>query len=233
MTVKGRVLWAEQVIGHVGTQLVAGLLILIPVIITYLVLRWLFFTFDDLLQPVFHIFIKRPLPGAGLAALLIIIYLAGVFTSNVLGRRAVLLMDYVLARTPLVRYIYTASRQVANSFRVSKDASFRKVALVEFPRKGVKSVAFVMGRATQADGERMVPVLIPTAPNPTSGFLVLVPESDVIETDLTVKEAFQMVVSGGTMTPESIASQKSYSWNDNWPETNSSAGGEARLSGQA
>lgn len=205
MASRRKLFWGRRAARQVGALLLAGLLTLIPIIVTYLVLRWLFFTLDDLLQPILNLFLHREIPGVGLVALLVLLLILGGFTSNVLGRRIVAFVDSLLGRTPVVRYIYSVTRQVTDSFRVPKGASFRRVALVDFPRPGVKSVAFVTGPVTKANGERLVPVMIPTAPTPTSGFLLLVPESEVVEIDMTIEEAFRMVVSGGIITPDTIA----------------------------
>lgn len=222
--------WGRRAVRQVGALLLAGLLTLIPIIVTYLVLRWLFFTLDDLLQPILKLFLHREISGVGLVALLVLLLLLGGFTSNVLGRRIVAFVDSLLGRTPIVRYIYSATRQVTDSLRVPREASFRRVALVDFPRPGVKSVAFVTGHVTEANGERLVPLMIPTAPNPATGFLVLVPESEVIETDMTIEEAFRMVVSGGIVTPDTIAPKSGPDEEVAPPEGDDSVTGEERNS---
>ncbi|MDP6495984.1 MAG: DUF502 domain-containing protein, partial [Dehalococcoidia bacterium] len=112
--------------------------------------------------------------------------------------------DAVMTRIPIVRLVYSATRQVLNALRISRETPFNRVVIVEFPRRGMQSIAFVTGKAIDVDGEKKFPLYVPTAPNPTSGYLVMMPASEITGTDITVEEALSMVVSSGLLMPRKI-----------------------------
>ncbi|MBI2957494.1 MAG: DUF502 domain-containing protein [Chloroflexi bacterium] len=194
----------NSVVRHVRNVFIAGTLIAVPVAVTYLVFRWLFDTLDGILQPIIVLTVGRPLPGVGLVGLLVVVYLLGLVAANVFGRRLIRAFDAMLCRLPIVQYPYTAARQVVDSVRSLQKAPFKQVVIIEFPRAGVQSVAFVTGKPFPVGGEQRIPVFVPTAPNPISGFLLLVPPKDLIDTRMAVDEAMRMVVSGGLLSPNVI-----------------------------
>jgi uncharacterized membrane protein len=187
---------------------IAGILTALPLGVTVLVLKWLFDALDSIFQPVISSIVGRHLPGVGLAALVIALYLLGLITTNVLGRKALRGLDALMGRLPLVHLIYKATGQVVNALRLPRKTSFNRVVIVEFPRKGMQSIALVTGEAIDVQGEERVPVYIPTAPNPTSGYLVLVSARDILDTDITVDEALKMVISSGLVTPDKVTEAK-------------------------
>ena len=189
---------------HLRRRLVAGLLVAMPLIITYLVLAWLFRFADGLLRPSFELATGWSLPGVGLVGVLLIVYLLGFLGTNVLGRWLLHLMDAVLSRTPIISMVYRATKQVVDAFRVSQESPFKRVVLVEYPRRGAWTVAFATGPMLEVNGERMQPIFVPTTPNPTSGYMLLFPEADIRPTDMSTDEAFRMVVSGGFAAPDTI-----------------------------
>ncbi|HSW28575.1 MAG TPA: DUF502 domain-containing protein [Longimicrobiales bacterium] len=130
------------------------------------------------------------------------IYPLGEVTHNLVGRRVLQLGEEVLLRVPFVKVVCRAPKQVVTAFQKPNSAAFKSVALVEFPRKGMHSVGFLTNTFTQADGTFWHPVFVPTTPNPTTGFLEFLPAEDVIHTDLTVEDAFKLVMSLGVLTPE-------------------------------
>ena len=182
----------------------AGLLVAMPLVITYLILIWLFRFADGLLRPSIEWATGRSLPGVGLAGMLLIVYLLGFLGTNVLGRWLLRLMDTVLSRTPIISMVYRATKQVVDAFRVSQETPFQRVVLVEYPRRGAWTVAFATGPMLEVNGERMQPIFVPTTPNPTSGYMLLFPEADIRPTDMSTDEAFRMVVSGGFAAPDTI-----------------------------
>ena len=128
------------------------------------------------------------------------IYLAGLLATNVLGNQLLKLGDNLLSRIPLVKSIYSSSKQLIKVFKEGK-SSYRRAVFVDWPRPGVKAVGFVTGEMERA-GERLVIVYIPTMPNPTSGFALFFREDEVFESGMTVEEAVKFVVSGGAVLPE-------------------------------
>jgi uncharacterized membrane protein len=174
-------------------------------VVTYLVFRWLFEALDGIFQPAIIFFIGRSLPGAGLVAVVILVYLFGLMATNVIGRRLVRWLDAIMCRAPVIQYVYTAARQVVDAVRGLQQVPFKKVVIVEFPKVGMYSLGFVTGKAIDFRGQKKIPVFIPHTPNPMTGFLVLLSTEDILDTDLTIENAMRMVLSGGLLSPEAIA----------------------------
>lgn len=183
-----------------------GLVALVPLVVTVLVLRFLFNFTSGILLPfidpaVDHWpFWARAL--LSLALLLLGIYALGLIASAVVGRRLLDLGEAVLLRVPFVKVIYRASKQVVAAFQGPGARAFKSVVFLEFPRPGMRAVAFQTGRFTASDGREWVTVFIPTTPNPTTGFLQVVPAAEVIRTDFTVEEGVKMIMSLGALMPE-------------------------------
>ena len=155
----------------------------------------------DQLLP-FHI------PGLGVIITLILIFTVGLVTRSYLGKKLARLGDRMVRQIPLVRGIYNALKQFVDAVFSDKGQSFKKAVLIEYPRKGLYSIAFVTGvsrgEVQVKTLQRCVNVFVPTTPNPTSGFYLMVPEGDMIALDMTVEEAFTLIISGGIVSPEDI-----------------------------
>jgi len=197
--------------------LIAGLLVWMPLGVTFLVVRAIVGFLDksllllpDAFQPDrllgFHI------PGLGVLLAIALVLVTGMIMANLLGRRLVAFWESLLARIPLVRTLYSAVKQIMEAVLATDAKSFRKVLLVEYPRKGVWSLAFMtsddLGEVQDKTIANVISVFIPTTPNPTSGFVLMVPESDVIELDMAVEEGLKMIISMGVVVPNSQAYQK-------------------------
>jgi uncharacterized membrane protein len=186
-------------------QFVAGILVVVPVAASVLILIWLFNSIDNILQPIVRTIYGKEIPGVGFGATVVLIYLAGVLARNVVGKRLIKYGDSLLARVPVFRMLYTGIKQILESFSAPNKTGFMQVVLVEFPRKGMQAIAFVTNEMTNTSGEKLISVLIPTAPNPTSGFLQIVREADIVRTRISVDDALKMVVSAGRMTPAEVS----------------------------
>ncbi len=188
-----------------------GLLVVVPVAMTLLVVRWLVRFMDGLLFTVLPEALRPeelygiPVPGIGLIATLLLILLIGVLAANIFGRSLVTFSERLVDRIPVVKGIYTLFKQVSDTVFKRDRGAFRKVVLIEYPRKGIWAVAFVTGvsegEVQEVTEKRLVNVFVPTTPNPTSGFYILVPDGDLIELKMTVEEAFKLIISGGMVTP--------------------------------
>ena len=188
----------------------AGLLILIPVVITYLVLKILFDAIDGVLNPTIVGLTKREIPGLGLIALIVLIYLSGLLSANLLGRKLIGFSQSLLLRTPIVRAIYSSARLLIESFSGSSTTGFKRVVMIEHPRKGIWSIGFLTGMTKNERDQQLAIVYIPTAPTPNSGFVALLPLKEVRDTDLSVQTAISLVLSGGISTPAKINSAPSH-----------------------
>ncbi len=192
----------------------AGLLVVIPLGITIFILRFLFNLADGFLRPYIEkavIFFRGEgvyIPGLGMAAGLLILYLAGIFATNLLGSRLVHYGESLFARIPLVKSIYTSSKQLMHVFTAGGKNSFRKAVYVEFPKEGSYSIAFITNSVPSESGKEYYTVFIPTSPNPTSGYVLILESHNVYPTNLSVEEALRVVMSGGMVAPEIIRTEK-------------------------
>lgn len=185
-------------------QFMAGILVVVPVGAAILILIWVFTTIDNILQPVIRAIAGHNIPGVGFAVTVVLIYITGLVARNVIGKRLIRYGDAIMTKVPLFRGLYTGIRQILESFSAPNKTGFMHVVLVEFPRKGIRAMAFVTNEITDSKGKKMLSVLIPTSPNPTSGFLQIVGEEDIVRTNISVEDALKMVVSAGRMTPAEV-----------------------------
>ena len=191
----------EKVLDHLKGKFVTGLFVVIPVGITIFILKFLFSFadgilgtyLDDLFTATSHR--ETHFPGLGMLTGAVIIYLCGLLATNVLGTQFLKWGDLLLSRIPLVKSIYTSSKQLTQVLKEGK-TSYRRAVFVEWPRKGVRAVGFVTAEVVR-EGENLVVVYVPTMPNPTSGFALFFREDEVTECGMSVEEAVKFVVSGG------------------------------------
>ncbi len=191
--------------------LITGLLVWIPVAATFFIIKLVIDIMDmtilllpEGLQP--QNLWGIAVPGLGIVLALAVLILTGALAANLVGRQVVDLWEGLLGRIPLVRNIYNAFKQIATTLLSSDNKSFRKVVLVEFPSGGLWSFGFLTNSDIDIKSETftggLVSVFVSTTPNPTTGFLILVESSKVIELDITVEEAFKMIMSIGVILPE-------------------------------
>jgi uncharacterized membrane protein len=185
-------------------QFITGIVIVVPIGAAILILRWLFLAIDNILQPVAQSLLGYTIPGLGLGITVVIIYLAGVVATNVIGRRLIRYGESLLARVPFFRYVYTGVRQILQSFATPREGGFLQVVLVEFPKQGMRAIGFVTTESRVESGDKLLNVFIPTSPNPTSGYLEIVRESDVIRTSISIDDALKMVLSAGKVSLEEV-----------------------------
>jgi uncharacterized membrane protein len=184
---------------------VSGLLVTVPLIVTYFVLRFLFDALDGLLNPVVHDLLGYDIPGLGAVMTLLLILLTGIIATNFIGARLFHHGDRILGRMPLVRIIYTAAKQLVDSVLAPKERAFSEVVMVEYPRRGLFAIGFLSNRI-QLDQEptnkEMAMVFIPSTPTPISGLVIVVPITDIHPLDISVEEAIKILVSGGITAPK-------------------------------
>lgn len=187
--------------------LVAGILVWLPIAVTFSLLKFLIGQMDRTLNYVPAKFLpEHSIPGLGLVLTILVLVLTGLLAANIVGRSAVGMWESLLRRIPVVRSIYSAVKNFAEIVFSDGDQSFKKVLLIEYPRKGVYSLAFQtatsLGEVQGRTGEDVVCTFVPTTPNPTSGFIIIVPRSDIIELDMNVDEALKMIMSLGVVVPQ-------------------------------
>ena len=198
--------------------LVAGLLVWLPLAVTIYLLSWLLGSLDGLFATLLSasqavlpesaragIERLRHVPGLGVVAVLAILLLTGVFAANIVGQWWLRQYDRLMGKIPIVKSIYNSVKQVADTLFSSNGNAFREAVLVQYPRQGSWTIAFVTGRPGGEVAERLpgdyVSVYVPTTPNPTSGFFLMMPRSDVLELKMSVDEALKYVISMGVVGP--------------------------------
>jgi len=187
-----------------------GLLVLIPISLCIYIIKIVITAADrllGLLPPQYNpeTYMPFPIPGLGIIVTLVLIFLVGLVTANFVGKRVLDGIELVFAKIPLVRTIYTGAKEVVQTFIHDRPAQFRQVVLIEYPRKGVYCIALVTGSpmgkiASKVDGD-FLNLFIPTTPNPTSGFYVLVSREEVIPLNISIEDAFKLIMSAGMSMP--------------------------------
>lgn len=192
--------------------LISGLLFWIPLILTIVVIKF-FLEFINGLVPqeylpevIFNL--DTTIPGSGIILLFIIILITGVLVTNILGRRLLVLWEKLLNSIPGFRNIYNILKKVSDTVLNTSSESFKKAFLIQYPSEGIWVIAFQSGNyrdeAESIIGEEIINLFVPTTPNPTSGFFVLIPKKDAYELEISVEDAFKLVISAGVVTPNSV-----------------------------
>ena len=215
-----------RAIAHVRGRIGGGLLIVLPLLITVWLLSILFNLINARVTPwVLAALRAAEIPGLerwparvavpliGVVLTATLVYLAGLLTGNLVGRRFLSLFESAMHRIPLVKGIYGAARQLLDAVSLTGKRPFSRVVLVEFPRSGVWTVGFVTQERLHAIGgprgdEGAVPVFVPTAPNPTSGWVLFIREADLVDLDLTIEQGLKLIVSGGIVSPEDLGAHR-------------------------
>src|SRR3990167_3695869 len=192
---------------------ISGLLVWLPIWVTLLVINFLVDILNNTLLLLPHryqpdVLLGVHIPGVGVIITLVVIFFTGLVAANFIGRRLVAMWDGLMSRIPVIRSLYTGVKQVTQTLFSPGGQSFRKVLLVEYPRAGLWTIAFQTGDATReveksVGSEGMVSLFVPTTPNPTSGFLLMVAKSKVIELEMSVDQALKFVISLGVVQPGS------------------------------
>ncbi len=195
---------------RIRRYIIAGILVWLPIGVTIFLVRILIGLLDRTLVLIPQRYRPEELlgfaiPGLGIVLTIIILLVTGVLAANIVGRSMVGLWESLLERIPVVRSVYSAAKNFAEMVFSDSSQSFKKVLLIEYPRKGLYSPAFqtssALGEVQERTGEDVICTFVPTTPNPTSGFIIIVPRKDVIELDMEVDEALKMIISLGVVVP--------------------------------
>ena len=194
------------------TNLIAGLLFLTPVAATFYFLKFLINWIDKItkiIPPQYRPenLLPFPVPGTGIIILFCILFITGFLVRNYIGRKLVSVWENIISRIPLINKIYVSIKQLLETIISGTGKDFKRVVLVEFPRTGIYSLAYVTGVAVgelqKKTNKKVINVYVPTTPNPTSGYYLVVPEDEVIPLEMSVEDSFKLLISGGIINPES------------------------------
>lgn len=195
----------KQFNSFIKRYFITGLLVITPLWGTYLILKALFLTLEGVLGDFLSDYFRYYMPGLGVVVLIVIIFLAGLLTTNFLGRKLLEIWELFLQRVPVISNVYKLVKSIVDTISLQGKEQFNRVVLIEFPRKGHYSFAFVTGitkgEVQEVTKEKVINVYVPTTPNPTSGYFLLVPESEIIPLSMSVEDAMKMIISGGLYTP--------------------------------
>jgi len=226
--------WAK-VQKNVGRRMTSGMLVLVPVGVTLLVMRWLFKWGTGQLRPVVKYFTSGLERSEWIAAqpeawvnfyvymltvllLLLLLYLIGLLGQYIVGRRLIGAWESIWLRIPLARTVYGATKQVTEALSKPEGSAFKSVVVVDFPYLEAKAIGFLTGYVEDNAGRKFAKVLIPTTPNPTTGFLELIPLDRMFITNLTIEEGFRMIISGGIVSPADLLKHRQPPATEDAPE---------------
>jgi uncharacterized membrane protein len=198
----------RKVWGWLRSTFTRGLVILVPVVITFYILNAIFVALDQIISPILRRY-GVEFPGLGFATMVLLILVVGLLSGNLIGNILLKGIDGLMRRIPIARTLYSAIKEVLAAFSMGKEGkSFRSVVVVEYPRKGIYSVGFATNnlqiQKDSKETEDVVAIYFPHPPNPTSGVLVFVPRRDVHALDMSVEEGLKLALSAGIVAPEAV-----------------------------
>jgi len=191
----------------IKTRIFAGLLAIVPIAVTFWILKFLFNFLDSLASP----FLKKvgiEIPGLGIILTLLFIFVLGLFITNVLGKTLFNWGEKILAKLPIVNTIYNTIKQITSAFSGSTVKSFEQVIFIQYPREGLWTMCFVTNQSKNENGDTFYHVFVPTTPNPTSGVFIVIPKKDAIHPDISVEDGLKAIISGGILDPGNSLSGK-------------------------
>ena len=183
---------------------IAGLMILVPLVITYVILGFVFNFIDGILQPPLKAIFGKEILGAGVVALILVVFAVGMVAMMHPGQHFIQWVQRELFRVPVVGSVYSASEHLIESFSGSSATGFKHVVVIEYPRQGIWTVGFLTGTTIDHQQRNLALVYIPTAPTPNTGWLAILPAAEVFDTDLTVQDALKLTLSGGILAPQEL-----------------------------
>jgi len=191
----------------IKTRFISGLLIVVPIILTIILLKAFVEFVDGLLKPLLVNVLGQPFdfPLFGVLVGTTLILLLGIFTANVIGRRLVRFWESLIFKIPIVRSFYGAAKQLVATISVPNNKSFKSVVMLEYPRKGLYALGFLANTTiydNHSEQRKLLSVFIPSTPTPISGIVILVPESEIVQLDMTIEEGIKFFVSGSIISPE-------------------------------
>ena len=194
---------ASKTIKH---YILTGLFSILPIAATYWIVMKLFHFFSTPGSTIVEIIFSDKVPLyipelAGFILTILFIYIIGILVSNVLGKRVYLWLEAVLSRIPIVNAVYRTIKQITTSISAPERQAFKKVVFIEYPRKGLWTLTMVTGESTNKQGEKFYHIFVPTTPNPTSGYMLYIPQKDTQKTDLSIEEGLKIIISGGILAP--------------------------------
>ena len=186
---------------NIRSKLFAGIATAFPLFLTYFLLKFLFETLDEISKPILNKF-GVEVPGLGILLTLLLIFSLGVIVTNFLGKKIFNIGENIVKRVPFVSTIYSTLKQITDTFTKGTSDTFQGAVYIQYPRVGLWTMAFISGESKTNDGVPYYHLFVPTTPNPTSGFFLMIPQEDAVPTGMSVEEGLKTIISGGMLAPE-------------------------------
>ena len=186
---------------NIRSKLFAGIASAFPLFLTYFLVKFLFNTLDEMSKPILNKF-GIEVPGLGILLTLVLIFSLGVIVTNFLGKKIFNIGENIVKRVPLVSTIYSTLKQITDTFTKGTSDTFQGAVYIQYPRVGLWTMAFISGESKTNDGVPYYHLFVPTTPNPTSGFFLMIPQEDAVPTGMSVEEGLKTIISGGMLAPE-------------------------------
>ena len=183
------------------SKIFAGLAALLPLYLTFFVIKFLFVTLEEMSDPILKRF-NLDIPGLGIILTVLLIYILGFLVTNFLGRKIFNLGERIVKKVPIVNMIYTTLKQITDTFTKGSTDAFEGAVYIQYPRQGLWTMAFISGESKTKDGVPYYHLFVPTTPNPTSGFFLMIPQADTVATGMSVEDGLKTIISGGLLAPD-------------------------------
>jgi len=191
----------NSLIQNLRSKLLTGIITLLPLYLTYIVLKFFFKTLNDISEPILNrLNIEIPLLGIFLTLLLVLSI--GIAVTNFLGRKFFEIGEKIVKKVPLVSSIYYSIKQILDTITNSSTDEFKGTVYIQYPRKGLWTMAFISGESISESGKTFFHLFVPTTPNPTSGFFLMIPKDDAIKSNMSVEDGLKTIISGGLLAPK-------------------------------
>jgi len=191
----------NSIIQNFRSKLFAGIATALPLFLTYVLLEFLFTTLDKISKPILYK-MGLEIPGLGIVLTLLLIFFLGVLVTNFLGRKIFNIGERIVKKVPVVNTIYSTLKQITETFTKGTSDTFQGAVYIQYPRQGLWTMAFISGESKTTDGVPYYHLFVPTTPNPTSGFFLMIPQADAVPTGMSVEEGLKTIISGGLLAPE-------------------------------
>ena len=183
------------------SKLFAGIATLLPLYLTFFVIKFLFLTLEEMSAPMLTK-LGVEIPGLGIILTVVLIFILGVLVTNFLGRKIFNLGERIVKKVPIVNIIYTTLKQITDTFTKGSTEAFEGAVYIQYPRTGLWTMAFISGESKTKEVVPYYHLFVPTTPNPTSGFFLMIPQADAVSTGMSVEDGLKTIISGGLLAPE-------------------------------
>ena len=183
------------------SKIFAGLAALLPLYLTFFVIKFLFVTLEEMSDPILKRF-NLDIPGLGIILTVLLIYILGFLVTNFLGRKIFNIGARIVKKVPIVNMIFTTLKQITDTFTKGSTDAFEGAVYIQYPRQGLWTMAFISGESKTKDGIPYYHLFVPTTPHPTSGFFLMIPQTDTVTTGMSVEDGLKTIISGGLLAPD-------------------------------